>query len=120
MLGDVVDPMTMNKHLDRKQLIKAIQYRESVWSGADIRKQIIEIQYDFILDGLKTKIQTTNWDGGLLDIKSKLQSALDESVVDVGNDPKDINAVSSNVMTSIRESMARGEKLTGKSSGWNK
>ena len=25
LIGDVVDPMTMNKHLDRKQLIKAIR-----------------------------------------------------------------------------------------------
>ena len=120
MLGDVVDPTTMHKHIDRANLIKAIQYRESVWSGADIRKQIIEIQYEYILGELRTKIINTNWDGNLLDIKSKLQGALDESVVDVGNDPKDINAVSSKVMTNIRESMARGEQLTGKSSGWRK
>ncbi|NBO59231.1 MAG: hypothetical protein EBU73_09920, partial [Chitinophagia bacterium] len=108
------------KHLQRDELILAIQLREAVWTGADIKNQLIEIQYDFVLTELRTRIETTNWAGGLLDIKAKLQSALDESIIDVGNDPKDINAVSSNVLTSIRESMARGEKLTGKSSGWNK
>ena len=60
MLGDIVDPTTMHKHIDRANLIKAIQYRESVWAGADIRKQIIEIQYNFILDELKTKIAIEN------------------------------------------------------------
>lgn len=120
MLGEVIDPNTMRQFLNRDELILSIKLREQVWAGADIKRQLIELQYDFILKQLRNKIENTNWDGGLLDVKTKLQNALDESIVDVGNDPKDINDVSSNVLTSIRDSMARGEKLTGKSSGWNK
>ena len=59
MMGEVIDPNTMRQFLNRDELILSIQLREQVWAGADIKRQLIELQYDYILKQLRTKIETT-------------------------------------------------------------
>ena len=118
--GETVNPFTIRKYLDRSETILAAQLSAACSGLPSIKNQVIELQYNFVLNNIKNRIIGLNFDGGLIEAKAQLQSIIDEAQIDIGHEPKDINAVSKDVMTNIVDAMSRGNQLTGKPSGWRK
>jgi replicative DNA helicase len=118
--GETVNPFTISKHITRDECIKVAQLSSECTGMPAIKNQLIELQYNFVLNNIKSRIVNMNFEKGLVETKNQLQAILDESQIDIGNDPKDINHISRHVMTNIEEAIARGNKLTGKPSGWAK
>jgi replicative DNA helicase len=106
--------------LDRAETILAAQLSAACSGLPSIKNQVIELQYNFVLNNIKNRVIGLNFDGGLIEAKSQLQSIIDEAQIDIGHEPKDINAVSKGVMNNIVDAMSRGNQLTGKPSGWRK
>lgn len=118
--GDVVNPFTIQKYLTRPEAIRVAELSAQCSGMPAIKNQIIELQYSYVLNNIKSRVIGINFDNGLMEAKSQLQSIIDEAQIDIGNEPKDINKVSSTVLANITEAMTRGNKLTGKPSGWSK
>jgi len=118
--GETVNPFTIGNHLNRDEKIRCAVLSSNCFGVPSIKNQILEIQYNYVLNNIKSRIIGINFDNGLIEAKSQLQSIIDESQIDIGNDPKDINEVSSMVLSNITDAMSRGDKLTGKPSGWSK
>ena len=118
--GETVNPFTIGKYLERDDKIRCAVLSSNCVGVPSIKNQIVEIQYNFVSQSIKHQVMQMNFDGGLMETKTALQRIIDESQIDIGHEPKDINAVSQNVMTNIVDAMARGNELTGKPSGWRK
>jgi len=118
--GEIVNPYTIRKYLDRDECILAAKLSAACSGLPTIKNQVIELQYNYVLSNIKNRIIGLNFDAGLIEAKAQLQSIIDEAQIDIGNEPKDINKVSSTVLANITEAMTRGNKLTGKPSGWSK
>ena len=118
--GEIVNPYTIRKYLDRDECILAAKLSAACSGLPTIKNQVIELQYNYVLSNIKNRIIGLNFDAGLIEAKAQLQSIIDEAQIDIGHEPKDINAVSKHVMTNIVDAMARGNQLTGKPSGWRK
>jgi replicative DNA helicase len=118
--GETVNPFTIRKYLERAETILAAQLSAACSGLPSIKNQVIELQYNFVLNNIKNRIIGLNFDGGLIEAKAQLQSIIDEAQIDIGHEPKDINAVSKGVMNNIVDAMSRGNQLTGKPSGWRK
>jgi replicative DNA helicase len=118
--GETVNPFTIAKYLNRDEKVRCAILSSNCVGVPSIKNQIVEIQYNYVLHSIKHQVSAINFDGGLMEVKNQLQRVIDESQIDIGNEPKDINAVSFEVIDKITASMKRGDKLTGKSSGWAK
>lgn len=118
--GEIVNPFTVGKYLDNNEKLLLARLSGACNGLPSIKNQIIELQYNYVLNNIKMRIHNMDFNNGLIDTKSQLQSIIDESQIDIGHEPKDINAVSSHVLTNIVDAMARGNQLTGKPSGWRK
>ncbi len=92
--GETVNPFTIRKYLDRAETILAAQLSAACSGLPSIKNQVIELQYNFVLNNIKNRVIGLNFDGGLIEAKSQLQSIIDEAQIDIGHEPKDINAVS--------------------------
>lgn len=116
--GEIVNVFTVSKHLAKPECVLLARLSAACSGLPTIKNQLIELQYNYILANIKQRILEVNFENGLNDTKSQLQSILDEAQIDIGNEPKDINKISSVIINDIVDAMSRGEQLSGKPSGW--
>lgn len=116
--GEIVNPFTVSKYLEKSESILLARLSAACNGMPTIKNQLIELQYNYILNNIKNRMASINFDNGLTETKTQIQNILDEAQIDIGHEPKDINRVSQHVITNIVDAISRGNQLTGKPSGW--
>jgi replicative DNA helicase len=103
----------------KEYAIDITQIMNSVYGDGKIDNQLINLQIDFNHRNLVEKLGNLNLNRDLNAITSDLQHLIDESMVQHTKESLPISKVTANVYDEIVKSIERGDRLSGKQTGWN-
>ena len=117
--NEPIDVVTMGRKFERQEVIRVIQLQQNVYGEPNVQRYLYELEANYLQKKFIDKILAINTTASLNDLISYTQLLIDESQTSSAKDPKSIIKVTNQVVDTIIEGIERGDKITGRQTGWS-
>lgn len=117
--NEPIDVVTMGRKFERGEIIRVIQLQQNVYGVPNVQRYLYELEANYLQKKFIDKILSINTTAPLNDLISYTQLLIDESQTSSAKDPKSIIKVTNQVVDTIIEGIERGDKITGRQTGWS-
>jgi replicative DNA helicase len=114
-----IDVVTLGRKFERSEIIRVIQLQQNVYGEPNVQRYLYELEATYLQKKFINKILAINTTSSLSDLISYTQLLIDESQTSSAKDPKSIIKVTNQVVDTILEGIERGDKITGRQTGWS-
>jgi replicative DNA helicase len=117
--NEPIDVVTLGRKFERSEIIRVIQLQQNVYGSPNVQRYLYELEANYLQKKFIDKIQAINTSSSLSDLILYTQLLIDESQTSSAKDPKSIIKVTNEVVDTIIEGIQRGDKITGRQTGWS-
>jgi len=117
--NEAIDIVTLSRKFSRTEIIKVVQMQQNVYGVPNVQRYLYELESNYLQKKFISKIQEINISASLSDLIAYTQLLIDESQTSSAKDPKSIIKVTNQVVDTILEGIERGDKITGRQTGWS-
>jgi len=116
--NEPIDYMSLTEGMSHDDRVKVIFIGQNVYNVANISDYIPQLEHRYLQKQLIEDLGQLDLTLPLTELMASIQTLLDNSRFTTIHDPVSIHKLSAAMVDNITEAMKRGDRITGKSTGW--
>jgi replicative DNA helicase len=116
--NDEIDVLTLGKKFNRVEMVAIVGLTQDVYGMPNISSHLPALEHRYLKKQLIDNISNLDLTADLKDILTNMQTMVDNTKFTTINDPVQITSVTNKTVDAIIEAVQRGDKLTGRQTGW--
>jgi replicative DNA helicase len=116
--NEPVDYITTTEGMTGKERVQIIEIGQNVHDVANISQYIPKLEQKYLHKQFIERLGKLDLTKGLKELMDDTQTIIESTRFTTINDPESIHKISARALDNITEAMARGERITGKATGW--
>lgn len=117
--NDAIDFVTLGKKFNRAEMVTIVQLTQNVYGSPNISSHLPELEYQYLKKQFVNSLSSLDLTTNLKELLQNVQTMVDNTKFTTINDPIKITQVTNKTVDTIIEAVKRGDKLTGKATGWS-
>lgn len=117
--NEPIDYMSLTIGMNHAERMKVVSVGQNCHHTANVSGYLPQLEHTYLKKIFVQQIQTIDLTEDLKVLLEKTQSLIDSTKFTTIHDPISIHQVVAKAVDNITDAIARGDKLTGKSSGWS-
>jgi replicative DNA helicase len=117
-MNEPIDYMSLTMGMERKDQMKIIQIGQNVHDVANVGQYIPKLEHRYLHKKFIESFGKLDLNKGLKELMEDAQTIIDDTKFTSINDPISIHKAVGQTLDTITESVKRGNRITGKPSGW--
>lgn len=116
--NDPIDLVTLAKKFSRTEMVYIIELTQNVYGLPNISSHLPELEHRYLKQELLNNLAGLDTKADLKEMLTSIQTMVDNTKFTTINDPVDMMNVTNRAVDTIIEAVHRGDRLTGKPTGW--
>lgn len=113
-----VDIVRLSKALKKDEMLYTLRIQQKVSTKAPIAPYLLELEYEYLRTNLIERLAGLNLNKDLQGLINDLQQLIDGTKFTINKEAKSIVQETNKVVDKIVENIQKGQRLTGKPTGW--
>jgi replicative DNA helicase len=116
--NDEIDVLTLGKKFSRAEMVTIVKLTQNVYGVPNISSHLPALEHKYLKKQFIENITNLDLTSDLKEILTNVQTMVDNTKFTTINDPVTITQVTNKTVDAIIEAVQRGDKLTGRPTGW--
>jgi replicative DNA helicase len=118
-VNEPVDYITTTEGMNPKDRMKIIEIGQNVHDVANVSQYIPKLEHAYLHKKFIENLGKLDLTKGLKELMDDTQTLIESTRFTTINDPESIHKISARALDNITQSIERGERITGKPTGWS-